>query len=400
LNKKGKYNYLEAIGDVCANEFKVIFGDAGVVTLFIIAVAVYPLIYSLAYNNEIAKEVPIVVVDESNSDLSRKLISMLDADDDVEVYLKTSDFEQARELFNESTVHGIISIPRDFAKKILRSETASVAVYADAAYMILYKQVETAATYAVGTLSAGIEIQRRMAKGEQLETAFVDRDPLPIVAQPLYNPRGGYATYVMPAVLLLILQQTLLLGIGLLGGTIKEKGHDNFLAPIANKRFGALTVVLGKSIAYFSIYFVNALYVFVIVFRIFKLPMQADYFDLFVFLTPYFFSVIFLGLTIASFFKKREHALMILLFTSIPFIFLSGFSWPGQAMPLWQVWFSQIIPSTPAIHGFLALSQRSAPFSDVANAWWQIWVLLFFFLVTATFSMKRVLGKLNTYKKV
>jgi ABC-2 type transport system permease protein len=324
---------------------------------------------------------------------------MLDADEDVEIYLITSDFEQARELFNESTVHGIINIPRDFAKKILRFETASVAVYADAAYMILYKQVETAATYSIGTLSAGIEIQRRMAKGEQLETAFINRDPLPIVAQPLYNPRGGYATYVMPAVLLLILQQTLLLGIGLLGGTIKEKGHDNFLASIAKKKAGALAVVLGKSIAYFSIYSVNALYVFVIVFRIFKLPMHASYFDLFVFLTPYFFSVVFLGLTIASFFKKREHALMVLLFTSIPFIFLSGFSWPGQAMPLWQHWFSQIIPSTPAINGFLALSQRSALFSDVANYWWQIWLLLFLFLFTATLSMKRVLMELHTYQK-
>jgi len=61
-----------------------------------------------------------------------------------------------------------------------------------------------------------------------------------------------------------------------------------------------------------------------------------------------------------------------------------------------QVTISQIIPSTPAIKGFLALSQRSALFGDVAKDWWQIWLLLFFYLVTATFSMKRVLGKLNT----
>jgi len=377
------------------NEYGTIFHDAGVITLFIIAVFVYPLIYSLAYNNELAKEVPIAVVDENDSDLSRKLISMLDADDDVDIYIKTPDFEQARILFNKSDVHGIIHIPKDFDKKILRFETASVSVYADASYMILYKQVETAATYAIGTMSAGIEILRRMAKGDQLEEAFVERDPLPIEIYPLYNPRGGYATYVMPSVLVLILQQTLLLGIGLLGGTIKEKGFDNFLVQKGVVTGEALTIVIGKSIAYYSIYLLNALYVFVIVFRIFKLPMWANYFELFVFLTPYLFAVIYLGLTIASFFKKREHALMVLLFTSIPFIFLSGFSWPAQAMPQWQRYLSEIIPSTPAIKGFLALSQRSANFSDVIYHWLHIWILLFVYLGTASLLMKKLVRRAN-----
>ena len=394
-DKNTIYNFFNNIIEVWLNEYKTIFRDAGVVTLFIIAVVVYPVIYSLAYNNELAKDVPIAVVDENDSDLSRKLISMLDASDEVNVIIKTHNFNYAEELFKKSEVYGVISIPSDFDKKIYKFETAVVSVYADASYMIIYKQIMTAANYSIGTLGAGIEIQRRISNKELLEQAFESRDPLPIETYALYNPKGGYASYVMPAVLLLILQQTLLLGIGLIGGTTKERKNDHFLIPIGVKTGGSLSIVIGKSIAYYTIYLFNALYVFVIVFRLFSFPMRGNYFEMFVFLTPFLFAVIYMGITISAFFKKREHALMILLFTSIPFIFLTGFSWPIQAMPQWQVWFSQIIPSTPAIKGFLALSQRGATFNDVFYNWLHIWALLFGYLAISSLLVKKFVKKVS-----
>ncbi len=393
LKQNKIYRFFNNIVETWFNEYKVIFRDSGVITLFIIAVLVYPLLYSLAYNNELAKEVPIVVVDKNDSDLSRKLISMLDATDEVQVLYKLPDFNEAKILFDKSDVYGVIDIPEDFDKKILRFETATISVYADASYMLIYKQIMMAANYAVGTMSAGIEIQRRISKGNQLEEAFIERDPMPVETYSLYNPKGGYASYAMPAVLLLILQQTLLLGIGLIGGTQREKGFIHFLVPIGIKRGGSLSIIFGKSLAFFSIYLINTLYVLVVVFRMFNLPMRGNYFEIFVFLTPFLFAVIYLGMTFAAFFKKREHALMLLLFTSIPFVFLSGFSWPNYAMPQWQVWFSKIIPSTPAIQGFLALSQKSASFHDVFYNWLHLWGLMLFYITTASLLLKRMVKK-------
>jgi ABC-2 type transport system permease protein len=375
------------------DEYKNIFKDEGVIMLFIIAILVYPLIYSVAYNNELVKEIPVAIVDESNSEMSRKLISMLDATFEINVTSKTHDFQEAKIAFKESEVHGIIYIPADFEKKILSFETATVSVYADAAYMIIYKQIMTASTYAIGTMSAGIEILRRTAKGNQIEEAYIERDPLPIEVYSLYNPRGGYATYLMPAVLLLILQQTLLLGIGLIGGTLKEKGTQNYIIKIGTGLRGSLAIVFGKSLAYFSIYILNAIYTLVIVMRMFNIPMRGNYLEIFVFITPFIFAVIYMGITISTFFKKREHALMILLFTSIPFIFLSGFSWPTDAIPQWQVWLSEIIPSTPAIKGYIALSQRGAEFSDVFNYWLQLWAILILYLVTSSIFIRRLMKK-------
>ncbi len=394
-NNKTYHPFLKIV-EIWLNEYRIIFKDAGVITLFFIAVAIYPVLYLLAYNKELAKEIPIVVVDENNSELSRKLITMLDATDEVKVISQEPNFDYAKKLFDESKVYGVVDIPDDFDKKIYQFQTATIEVYADASYLVIYKQIMTAANYSIGTLGAGIEIQRMISKKKQFEKAFVDRDPLPLETYALYNPRGGYATYAMPAVLLLILQQTLLLGLGLLGGTSKEKGDKHFLAPLGVKPGLAISTVIGKSLAYYTLYFLNALYVFVIIFRIFSLPMRANYFDLFVFLTPFIFAVIFFGMSIASFFKKREHALMILLFTSIPFIFLSGFSWPIEAMPHWQVYLSQLIPSTPAIKGFLAMSQRGAPFSDVFGHWLHLWALLIVYLGTASLLMRHILLKQNT----
>lgn len=374
---------------VWADEYKNIFRDSGVIMLFIIAVFAYPLIYSFAYDNELAKEVPVIVVDQSKSSLSRKLISMLDATFEVKVKEVTPNFQDGIISFEKSETHGVIVIPKDFEEKILSFQTATVSVYADAAYMIIYKQIVVASTYSIGTLSAGIEIIRRTAKGTQLERSYIDRDPLPIETYSLYNPKGGYATYLMPAVLLLILQQTLLLGIGLIGGTLKERGSNNYLVKIGTKFGGAMAIAVGKSMAYFTIYALNALYTLVIIFRIFKIPMRGDYSEMFVFVTPFIFAVIFMGITISTFFKKREHALMVLVFTSIPFIFLSGFSWPVESMPEWQVLLSYMIPSTHGIKGFVAITQKGSVFADVFQYWIYLWGVLVFYLITSSLLLMK-----------
>jgi ABC-2 type transport system permease protein len=383
---------------VWVDEYKNIFKDSGVIMLFMVAVFAYPLIYSFAYNNELVKEVPVIVVDQNRSNLSRKLISMLDATFEVKVQEVTTNFQDGITSFEKSKTHGVIVIPKDFENNILNFQTATVSVYADAAYMIIYKQIVVASTYTVGTLSAGVEILRRTAKGSQLERSFIDRDPLPIETFALYNPKGGYATYLMPAVLLLILQQTLLLGIGLIGGTLKEKGINNYLIKIGSKFWGAMAIAVGKSMAYFSIYAINVLYTLVVIFRIFRIPQRGDYYDIFVFITPFIFAVIFMGITISTFFKKREHALMVLVFTSIPFIFLSGFSWPVESMPQWQVLLSYIIPSTHAIKGLVAITQKGSLFADVFQYWIYIWGVLIFYLITSSLLlMKHNKKELNNW---
>jgi ABC-2 type transport system permease protein len=378
-------------------EYKKMFTDGGIIMLFMVAIVIYPVLYSMTYAKETPKNVPIAIVDLNQSKLSRQVARMLDATDEVSVKIKLGNFSEAQELFKKGKINGIVLIPEDFNKRIYRQASTSVTVYADAAYMLLYKQVLTAATYAVGTLNAGVEVQKRMANGQSMNEAIYEMDPLPVKSFGLYNPNGGYASYALPAVLLIVLQQTLLIGIGMLGGTNRENGMAHYLVPIGLRRGGSASIVLAKSFAYYTFYLLNTYFVLVIIFRVFNIPMLCNYLELFVFITPYLFSVIYLAMTIASFFKHRESSMLVLLFTSIPFIFLTGFSWPYHAMPEWQVILSQIIPSTPATKGFLALSQKGVGFYDVFNHWIHLWILTIIYLFTASINMRYHIKK--TQKK-
>jgi ABC-2 type transport system permease protein len=98
-------------------------------------------------------------------------------------------------------------------------------------------------------------------------------------------------------------------------------------------------------------------------------------------------------MSIAALFKHRESSMMILLFSSIPFIFLSGFSWPVESMPTWLQYFSELIPSTPGIKGFLALTQKGAHFSDVFVHWQHLWILSISYFLTSTLFLKILLKK-------
>ncbi len=381
--------FIDIIIKILFKEFKIMLQDGGVIMLFFIAIIIYPILYSLTYSNELVKEIPVAVVDQSQTPLSRKLIQMVDATDEIQLTQRVPDFYTAEELLKTGKVSGIFLIPDNFESCILRSETASVSIYADASYMLIYKQIASAINYSVGTLGAGIEIKRRMAHGQSMQQATIERDPLSIKSFPLYNPYGSYASYAMPAIILLILQQTLLLGIGLLGGTDNEKGVASYLTKYSSIKGGSLAIVLGKSFAYFIIYVLNTLFVLLIIFRIFRYPMLASYSEVFLFLIPFLLSIIFMGLTIASLFKSRESSIMVLLFTSIPFIFMSGFSWPIHAMPQWINTIAQAIPSTPAIKGFLALSQKGVDFSHVFVHWQHLWLLTISYLITSALVMRQ-----------
>ena len=197
------------------------------------------------------------------------------------------------------------------------------------------------------------------------------------MTRPLFNPAEGYATYVVPAVLVLILQQTLLVGIGLIGGTRRERraGSPN--------RGTGLATLTARAFAYYSLYLVHGLFYFGVVYRLYGFPERADAWTLFRFGTPFLLSVIFLGLALGAAFRSREMALQVLLFTSLPALFLSGFAWPTEALPAWLATFAKAIPSTTAIPGFLRLTQMGASLSDVGTEWLTLWGLCGAYFVAA-----------------
>jgi len=376
---------------VWKEEYIKIFSDKGVLILLFGASLFYPIVYSVSYNPEVLSETPIAVIDKSFSGTSRQLIRMIDASPQVKVSAQVSNMEDAKDLFLKGEVHGIVQVPDEFTKQVMRGEQAFINLYTDGSYFLIYKQVYQGVLYASGTMGAGIQMKKLMMKGMPQTQALAQAKGVDHISTGLYNPAGGYGTYAMPAVLILIIQQLFLMSIGMLGGTEKEKGAVHYLLPFGSKRGGALRVLIGKTGAFFSIALIISFYLLFIIVKWFQFPMNGKLLDVFLFSIPFILSVIFLGFILASFFKNRENSMIFLLFTAIPCLFLSGFSWPVEAFPFGFETLSKIIPTTPGILGYLKINQMGASLQEAGKEWFHLWIMAGTYGTIAMFIFSRMI---------
>lgn len=380
-------------------EYEKIFTDFGVMLLFFGATIAYPLIYAGAYAPEVLSDTPIAVVNHDQSSTSREFLRMVDATQQIKIAMVKEDLNQAKQAFFDGEVNGVLVIPEDFTKEVMRGEQAHISVYCDGSYFLHYKQVYQGVATSLATLNAGVQVKRLMASGMPEEAAIKSAQQVKINSYPLYNPAGGYGSYVMPALLVLILQQTLLMGIGMLGGTDRERMAYHYLAPYAERRGGAIRVILGKTGAYVSLYFILAFYMLILVTRWFHIPQNGEPLHILSFIIPFLLASAFLGLFLATFFKNREVSMIVLLFTSIPLIFLSGFSWPWESFPIVLKWLAQISPSTHAIRGFLKINQMGTTLYTAKHEWMILWFQTILFAVLATWRMKSIIKHARNTKQ-
>jgi ABC-2 type transport system permease protein len=331
-----------------------VLSDRGALLVLVGAVALYALFYPVPYLPQVLREVPVAVMDHDATALSRRLVRTADAHALVRVAERPASIAEAEALVLAGRVGGILVVPAGFERDVALRRPVRVGVFADASYFLVYRQVATGLLEAVGALSAGIE--RRP-------------DPVVLLARPLFNPAEGYASYVVPAVLVLILQQTLLIGIGLVGGTAAE-------TPGAELRAGpSLARLLGRALFHLALYSLHALVYFTVVFRLYGFPERGRALDLALFALPFLLACIFLALALSRLFSRRETAMQVLLFTSLPSVFLAGFAWPPEALPAWLRAASLLVPSTSGIAGFLRLSGMGAELRHVGFEWGVLWTL-------------------------
>ena len=352
-------------------EMKNTIKDEGVLIFFIIVPLLYPLLYSWIYNNEVVRDVPVVVVDQSHTATSREFIRMLDASPDVKVAYYCNSIPEAESVVGHQKANGILYFPEDFERTINRGEQAHVSIYCDMSLMLAYKAIYQTSLYV--SLNIGKERQKEMIGTVTVRDEELRTQPLEVAEEPIFNVTGGYGNAVLPGVLILILQQTLLLGIGLAAGTARENNRYQDLVPISKHHNGILKIVLGKSFCYFMIYCVISAYITLAVPYIFNFTMLAAPVDLIRLLLPYLLSVIFFGMTLSCLVRHRENVMLLVVFTSVPFLFLTGVSWPQSSIPgVWEgiAW---LIPSTFGVRGFLRLSSMGGTFADIRTEVLALW---------------------------
>lgn len=405
MNNTGFWNRTrEGLLDACHvwwQEMKGVVKDEGVLIFFILVPLAYPLLYSWIYNNEIVHEVPVVVVDDSRSALSREFVRHCDASPDVMVKCHAADMEEARALIGRQEVKGIYYIPSDFSTRLARMEQTAVSVYCDMSLMLTYKAIFQTATAVSQDMNGKIQIK--------LSGNYTDREdeittmPLKSDDVPIFNSTSGYGNFILPGVLMLIIQQTLVLGIGLAAGTARETNRFRELIPISRHYRGVLRIVTGKAMCYLMIYAVLSAYLTLVIPRLFGFVNMVQGATLATIMLPYLLACIFFGMTVSCLIRYRENVMLIVIFCSVPLLFLSGVSWPQSNIPgLWQG-VSWLFPSTFGVRAFVRTSMMGATIDDVTTEYAMMWVqtLAYFFIACAVYryqislSRRKVLDQLN-----
>lgn len=397
MNKRYKLRHIiregfEDIFFIWKDELKNVFRDAGVLIFFFLVPLAYPLLYSFIYNNEVVRDAKLVVVDQSDSYLSREFTRRVNATADVEVISTCTDMAEAKRYLDEKKAYGILYFPESFSKEVYRGEQATVSLYCDMSSLLFYKAFLLSATEVSLDLGREIQLSRLSSSSEKQDEITVN--PIPYESITLFNPQNGFASFLVPAILILVIQQTLVLGIGMLGGTVREENRLETLPQSVGRHFhGTLRIVFGKSLTYLMIYILVCIWALAVVPKLFALPQIGDPLTLLLFVLPYLLACIFFAMTLAGFMTTRESPMLVFVFTSVLFLFISGISWPKEAIPPFWKAIGYLFPSTPGIQGFVRINTCGATLNEVAFEYRMLWVQAGIYFLSACLIQRRALAR-------
>ncbi|MBY2919474.1 ABC transporter permease [Rhizobium leguminosarum] len=375
---------MKAMLTVCRIELARIFSLKPAFAVLVVASVAYAAFYPQPYRTEALRDVPIAVVDLDGTDSSRDLARRVDASADVAVGAVFPDQASATQDVFTRNLYGVLVIPQFFERDLLHHRQSPIGLYADASYFLIYQRLSGGVTSVARTMGAEVETARLVAAGVDPVLAAAAADPMPLTAVPLFNPQGGYATYILPAAFVLILQQTLLIGVGLLG----TYRNDELSAELAASA-GPVSVVAGKLLAYLVLeIFIMSFYLIALPY-LYNIPRLGAALSILIFALPFALAVSALGLVLARLFRDPLTVQLVSAALGIPFLFLAGFSWPTEAIPPFLQAVATLLPSTSAINGMVAVSQMGASIGDVRQPFLTLWALAVAYTTTAILLERR-----------
>src|SRR6266404_5451828 len=227
--------HVTGFGGIIIGEIRRILGGRGVKGLMVMGPLLYGVFYPQPYLGQTLRHIPIAVVDLDRTELSRQLIMTLDADEAVHVAVRAETLAEAQQELFLRHAFGIIEIPAGTTREFLKGNPARLPAYVDSAYFLVFSRVLQGIAESGATVTTDLA-SHHARKGGDGDRLIALISPASILPVPLFNPTGGYASYVVPAAFVLILQQTLLMGAAMLGGVAFEQGGRDLVQAPRNRR--------------------------------------------------------------------------------------------------------------------------------------------------------------------
>jgi ABC-2 type transport system permease protein len=362
------------LGGAFAAEWRRILGTRAAFSLLFIGPLLYGIYYPQPYLNQILRKLPIAVVDNDLTELSRRIVETLDASGALSVAVRARTLAEARAAIDDGKAFAAVEIPPGTERDVLKGISAHVPIYADATYLFLFRSTSSGVSTAIGALTSELVARGARSDGSLAKAKLASVSPADVLVQPIFNPVGGYASYIVPAAFILILQQTLLIGAAMLTGAALKQGG------------GALAGVFGRGIAHLTLYLPAVALYLIVLPRFYGFSTLGDLGQLLALASVFLLATSFLGQAVGAWFTRPENATIILLATSLPQFFTTGFAWPREAIPAAARALGRLFPADFAIDGLVRSNQLGASISEVSRDWMGLWCLALVYCALAVIS--------------
>ena len=409
--------YSTSIATIIFREWRAISTNAAILLVLIGGIFAYGLLYNLMYAPNLVRKTPVAVVDNSHSALSREYIRLLNATPQASVYALTPNYLEAKEWLKQSKVDGILYLPADFDARVGRGEQSVFSVYAATDAFLNFKNLQEASSRVMLAVNDAHRAEGAVFLPPQGLLAVASSAPVNVAGTALYNYTEGYGSYLIPAVMIIIIFQTLLMVIGMVTGEEAERNRRPIFpkqsqfsssreeeypkGEVVGKHknltwLQALYNVSGRTFVYVMLYFIFALFLLGLLPHFFSIPNIGNGRDIITMMIPFLIGTSFFGLAASRYFTDSEAPLLMIAFFSVGYIFLSGVSYPLELMPWYWQAAHYVVPAAPAVLAFVKLNSMGGDMADIRPEMITLWVQVVVYFLLSVWVFKNKYKSLST----
>lgn len=384
-----------SLSNVIRHEWKAIATNPAILLVLAGGIFLYGLLYNYMYAPNLVRKAPVAVVDLSHSALSREYVRWLDAAPQTSVYAQTPNILEAREWMKKGEVTGILYIPSDFETHVARGETSVFTLYAATDAFLNFKGLQEASSRVMLAVNDAHRRAGTVFLPPQGLLAVASSTPVSVSGTALYNYTEGYGSYLIPAVMIVIIFQTMLMVIAMLTGEEAEQQRKGVYSMKARSLKDMLCIVSGRTFVYVMLYVVFSMFLLGLLPHIFSIPNIGSGWDIVTMMIPFLLATSFFALAVSRWFTDSEAPLLMIAFFSVGYIFLSGVSYPLELMPWYWQAAHYVFPVAPAVLAFVKLNSMGGSLADIWPQMLTLWIQVIIYGAWAVYTTRRVYKRSN-----
>lgn len=384
---------MKTISQIIIREWKRIFSIPNFYVVLLVIPPVIFFFYGLIYQKQFAKELPMAVWDEDQSSVSRTLTDMMEQNDNIHFTHTAFSNAEIEKLMKEGRIFGAVHFPKNMESDAKKNHQSNITLYTNGAYLVPAKMIYKGAAEIIIKGGLAVVLEKAEKQGMPAQTANALVQPIKLNSTILYNPDFNYKMYLTPGLITVGLQMALIVAAVLILNLEFKRNTIDDLLEISHS---SSQIVIGKMLAHLSVSWILFVLVVFVVFPVYDLGKPGTDFNFFIIYTLMALACIGIGMMLSALSDNLLFVTDVALFFTSPAFVFSGFTFPRWAMPWYDQLYSDIMPYTHFLDGFIKLYFMQLP---MHYAMPEVYKLLLFTGVTFPLAVIIFQRKINLYLK-